>query len=219
MNQLIESFKGRKALAEHEVKEILDKYGFKTPKREVRAPGEDLGEVKLRYPLVIKASSPEILHKTDLGAVKLNIQNYEDLKKEFSAMRKKFPDAHILIEEMVKPGVEAIIGVIDDPTFGLAVMVGLGGIYTEIYKDVSFRIIPITKDDADEMLRDLKGHKIFEGFRGIKTDRKGLINTLMKVSKLASDFEGHLSQMDLNPVFVREKDVMVVDAKMVLKQA
>lgn len=209
--------KERKVLAEHEVKEILDNYGFKTPKREVIPPGDPLLDVKLKYPLVIKASSPEILHKTDIGALKLNISDYHTLEAAFKHMRTKFPDAHIIIEEMVKPGVEAIIGVIDDATFGLAIMVGLGGIYTEIYRDVSFRIIPITKDDAGEMIGDLKAHKVFEGFRGIKTDRKSLIKTLLKVSKLAEDFHENISQMDLNPVFVREKDTVIVDAKMVLK--
>ncbi len=216
-SELAEMIKGRKALAEHEVKDILDMYGFKTPPRVVLSPSEDLGDFKLDFPVVLKASSPEILHKTDIGAIKTGIKDMKELKTELKAMREKFPDAHMLIEEMVKPGVEAIIGVIDDKTFGLAVMVGLGGIYTEVYKDVSFRIVPITEDDADEMLKDLKGRKIFEGFRGIKTDRKSLIRTLVKVSELAKDLEGHLSQMDLNPVFVREKDTIVVDAKMVLK--
>ncbi len=215
--KFIESLKGRKALAEHEVKDILDHYGFKTPARMVLAPGEELREPDFEYPLVMKVSSPKILHKTEVGGVKLHIDDYESLKKECEEMREKFPEEHILIEEMKRPGVEAIIGVIEDPTFGLSVMVGLGGIYTEIYKDVSFRVIPITRNDADEMLKDLKAHEIFEGFRGIKTDREGLIDTLLNVSKLAMDLQEYLSQMDLNPVFVRENDTVIVDAKMVLK--
>lgn len=215
--KFIESLKGRKALAEHEVKDILDHYGFKTPARMVVMAGEELREPELEYPLVMKVSSPEILHKTEVGGVKLHIDDFQELKKEYAEMREKFPNEAILIEEMKRPGVEAIIGVIDDPTFGLSIMVGLGGIYTEIYKDVSFRVIPITEHDADEMLRDLKAHELFEGFRGIKTDRKGLIDTLLKVSELADDLSEHLGQMDLNPVFVRENDTVVVDAKMVLK--
>ncbi len=215
--EFLESVKGRKALAEYEVKDILDRYGFRTPKRTVVMPDEELKEPELEYPVVMKVSSPEILHKTDVGGVKLHIENFQQLKKEYEEMKKRFPGDAILIEEMEEPGVEAIIGLIDDPTFGHTVMVGLGGIYTEIYKDVSFRVLPITKRDADDMLRELKGHKIFEGFRGIKVNRDALIDTLLSVSKLTVDLGDYLSQMDLNPVFAREKDTVVVDAKMVLK--
>jgi len=207
----------RKSLSEDEVKDILDHYGFKTPARMVIAPGEDVREPDFEYPVVMKVCSPNILHKTDVGGVKLHIDDYEQMKEAYADMRKKFPEEKILVEEMKRPGVEAIIGVIEDPTFGLTVMVGLGGIYTELYKDVSFRVLPITEDDADEMLKDLKAHEIFEGFRGIKTNRQALIETLVNVSKMALDLQDYMSQMDLNPVFVREEDTVVVDAKMVLK--
>ncbi len=207
----------RKSLSEDEVKDILDHYGFKTPERMVLAPGEKIKEPDFEYPVVMKVCSPNILHKTDVGGVKLHIDDFEALKEAYDEMRKKFPDEKILIEEMKRPGVEAIIGVIEDPTFGQTVMVGLGGIYTELYKDVSFRVIPITEDDADEMLRDLKAHEIFEGFRGIKTNRAALIETLVNISNMAMDLKDYMSQMDLNPVFVREEDTVVVDAKMVLK--
>jgi acyl-CoA synthetase (NDP forming) len=207
----------RKSLSEDEVKDILDHYGFKTPERMVIAPGEDIKEPDFEYPVVMKVCSPKILHKTDVGGVKLHIDGFEELKEAYSDMRKKFPGEKILVEEMKRPGVEAIIGVIEDATFGLTVMVGLGGIYTELYKDVSFRVLPITRDDADEMLRELKAHEIFEGFRGIKTNRDALIETLLNVSKMALDLQDYMSQMDLNPVFVREDDTVVVDAKMVLK--
>ena len=207
----------RKSLSEDEVKDILDHYGFKTPSRMVIAPGEDVKEPDFEYPVVMKVCSPNILHKTDVGGVKLHIDDFEALKEAYAEMRKKFPKDKILVEEMKRPGVEAIIGVIEDQTFGMTVMVGLGGIYTELYKDVSFRVIPITEDDADEMLKELKAHEIFEGFRGIKTNRKALIETLVNVSKMAMDLQDYMSQMDLNPVFVREDDTVVVDAKMVLK--
>ena len=207
----------RKSLSEDEVKDILDYYGFKTPERMVIAPGEEVKEPDFEYPVVMKVCSPKILHKTDVGGVKLHIDDFSQLKKEYEEMRKKFPEEKILVEEMKRPGVEAIIGVTEDATFGLTVMVGLGGIYTELYKDVSFRVLPITRDDADEMLKDLKAHEIFDGFRGIKTNRDALIDTLMKVSKMALTLKEYMSQMDLNPVFVREDDTVVVDAKMVLK--
>ena len=110
-----------------------------------------------------------------------------------------------------------IIGLIDDPTFGLTIMFGLGGIYTEVYKDVTFRVVPIKKQDAEEMLSEIRAAPILEGFRKIKVDRDALVNLLMKVSALGEKYMDRLDQMDLNPVFVKEKGVVVVDAKMLLR--
>jgi acetyl-CoA synthetase (ADP-forming) len=113
--------------------------------------------------------------------------------------------------------VEVIVGLINDPTFGLTIMFGLGGIYTEVYKDVTFRVVPINKQDAEEMLSEIKAAPILEGFRKIKVDREALVNLLLKVSSLGMKHMDHLDQMDLNPVFVKAKGVVVVDAKMLLK--
>ena len=207
---------GRKALAENEVKSLLRESGIPTTDFQVVDNFDDIDLRKLRFPAVIKVCSPEILHKTDVGGVVLDVQK-EAFEEEFAKMRKKFPKEPILVESMQDRRVEVIIGLIDDPTFGLTIMFGLGGIYTEVYKDVTFRVVPIKKQDAEEMLSEIRAAPILEGFRKIKVDRDALVNLLMKVSALGVKYMDKLDQMDLNPVFVKEKGVVVVDAKMLLR--
>jgi len=208
----------RNALAEHEVKELLKSNGIPVPNFCVIEGPEEVEKVNLRFPVVVKASSPKILHKTDVGAVVLGVKDKEELKKVAEEFKQKFPDAKILVEEMEDKKLEVIIGVIHDATFGLAIMFGLGGIFVEVLKDVTFRVIPITRQDAEEMLSEIKGSKLLEGFRGIKVDREAVIDLLLKISELAQKLEGVLDQMDLNPVFVKEQGVVVVDAKIMLKK-
>ena len=207
---------GRKSLAENEVKMLLRESGIPTTDFQVVDKFEDIDVKKLRFPAVMKVCSPEILHKTDIGGVVLDIQK-DQFEQEFSKLRKKFPKESILVESMQDRRVEVIIGLINDPTFGLTIMFGLGGIYTEVYKDVTFRIVPINKHDAEEMLSEIKAAPILEGFRKIKVDRDALLNLLMKVSALGVKYMDKLDQMDLNPVFVKEKGVVVVDAKLLLR--
>lgn len=207
---------GRKALAENEVKTLLRESGIPTTDFQVVDDFSDIDLKKLKFPVVVKVCSPDILHKTDVGGVVLDIQK-EAFEQEFSKMRKRFPKDPILVESMQDRRVEVIIGLIDDPTFGLTIMFGLGGIYTEVYKDVTFRVVPIKKQDAEEMLSEIKAAPILEGFRKIKVDRDALLNLLMKVSALGVKYMDKLDQMDLNPVFVKEKGVVVVDAKMLLR--
>jgi acyl-CoA synthetase (NDP forming) len=207
---------GRKSLAENEVKMLLRESGIPTTDFQVVDKFEDIDLKKLRFPVVMKVCSPEILHKTDIGGVVLDIQK-DQFEQEFSKLRKKFPKELILVESMQDRRVEVIIGLINDPTFGLTIMFGLGGIYTEVYKDVTFRVVPIKKHDAEEMLSEIKAAPILEGFRKIKVDRDALLNLLMKVSALGVKYMDKLDQMDLNPVFVKEKGVVVVDAKLLLR--
>ena len=207
---------GRKALAENEVKMLLRESGIPTTDFQVVDGYDDVDLKKLRFPVVIKVCSPNILHKTDVGGVVLDIQK-EAFEDEFAKTRKRFPEEPILVESMEDRRVEVIIGLIDDPTFGLTIMFGLGGIYTEVYKDVTFRVVPIKKQDAEEMLSEIRAAPILEGFRKIKVDRDALVNLLMKVSALGEKYMDRLDQMDLNPVFVKEKGVVVVDAKMLLR--
>lgn len=207
---------GRKSLAENEVKQLLRDSGIPTTDFQVVRKFEEIDQKKLKFPVVMKVCSPNILHKTDLGGVVLDIQK-EELEGEFKRMREKFPNEPLLVESMQDRRAEVIVGLINDHTFGLTIMFGLGGVYTEVYKDVTFRVVPIKREDADEMLREIKAAPILEGFRKIKVDREGLINLLMKVSALGEKYMDKLDQMDLNPVFVKEKGVVVVDAKMLLK--
>lgn len=208
---------GRKHLAENEVKELLRGAGIETTDFQYVREISELDMDALQYPVVLKVCSPDIIHKTDVGGVVLDIQTTEELDKHFKLFKKKFPNEGFLIEPMYVSRVEVIIGIVKDATFGLTLMFGLGGIYTEVYKDVTFRVIPIRRNDADEMLSEIKAAPILEGFRKVKVDRKGLIELLLKVSKLGDELHDQIDQMDLNPVFVTADGVIVVDAKMILR--
>jgi len=203
------------ALDEGEAKKLLAAYGIPTTNFVVIENEDELSSLKLNYPLVMKVCSPHIIHKTDVGGVVLNIINEKQLRKNFLEMRRKFEGEKILIEEMEKNGIEMIIGSIQDKFFDRVIMVGMGGIYTELYKDVAFRKIPISKKDAENMLKELKAYKIFEGFRGMKADKEAMLDLILKVSDFVVK-EG-IHQMDLNPVFVYEKGAKVIDAKVVIE--
>lgn len=218
MKKNIEKYLKRKGpLAENEVKDLLRIYGIKTTKYEIVNKIEELEKIKLKFPVALKVCSNKILHKTDVNGVKLNIKNMDELKKSFKDFRKRFPKEKLLVDQMVEKGVEIIIGLVQDPTFGLCIMCGIGGIFTELYQDVSFRVVPIDEYDARQMIEEIKGKKLLEGFRNIKADKELVVDLLLKVSKIGKQLMEHIDQMDLNPVFVYEKDYCVVDAKLILK--
>lgn len=202
-------------VAEDGVKAALRELGVRVPKSIVLRGGEKLGEVPLAYPLVVKISSAEILHKTEQKGVVLGIKDRTELEAAVRDMRGRFAAGDILIEEMEGKGVEMIVGLVRDGTFGLSIMCGLGGTTAEIYQDVTFRKTPITRQDADEMLRELKAHRLLEGFRGIQADREGFIDLLLKVSDLAVLYQDDILQMDLNPVIVQPEKAVAVDAKII----
>jgi len=204
-------------LAENKVKDLLRAYGIPTTTYQVVQTEKDLKTLSVDFPVALKVCSPNILHKTDVGGVKLNIQNAEELKKTFKEFRKKFPTEDLLVDQMEEKGVEIIVGLVQDPTFGLSIMCGIGGIFTELYKDVSFRVIPIDDYDAHQMIEELSGKKLLEEFRGIKANKQLVIDLVLKVSKLGEELIDQVDQMDLNPVFVYEKRICVVDAKLILK--
>lgn len=201
------------AVAEDEVKAALRELGIRVPKSVVLRAGHKPGAVPLAYPLVVKICSAEILHKTEQKGVVLGIKDQAELEAAVNDMRTRFPAGDILIEEMEGRGVEMIVGLVRDPTFGLSIMCGLGGTTAEIYQDVSFRKLPISRQDAGEMLGELKAHALLEGFRGIKADREGFIDLLLKVSRLGEMYRDHILQMDLNPVIVQAEKAVAVDAK------
>jgi acyl-CoA synthetase (NDP forming) len=205
------------ALAENEVKDLLRAYGIPTTKYQVVRKISDLDTLRLHYPVALKVCSSKILHKTDVGGVKLDIPDKEQLKTSFKEFRKKFPSEDLLVDQMADPGVEIIVGLIQDPTFGLSIMCGIGGIFTELYEDVSFRVVPLDEYDAVHMIEELAGRKLLEGFRGIPANKQLVIDLIVKVSKLGQDLIEHVDQMDLNPVLVYEKSICVVDAKLILK--
>jgi len=207
---------GRRGLSESEVKGLLRNYGVKTT--DFRIPTrEELESLDIQFPVVVKVCSPDILHKTELGGVFLNVKNRTEMIEKFDLIKSKFPGASVLIEPMEKPGIEVILGLFKDPNFGLSIMFGMGGVLTELYRDVSFRLVPIGDLDADEMVSEIKAEKVFRGFRGMRTDREALINLLVKISSMGDELREHINQLDLNPVFVRETDCVVVDAKLMLE--
>lgn len=204
-------------LAENEVKDLMKAYGIRTTNYKLVNKLEDLENLGLKFPVALKVCSSKILHKTDVGGVKLGIKDTSDLEKTFKEFKKKFPKENLLVDQMEEKGVEIIIGLVQDPTFGLSIMCGIGGIFTELYKDVAFRIIPIDKYDSVQMIEELKGKKLLEGFRNMKANKELVIDLLLKVSKIGQELIEHIDQMDLNPVFVYENDICVVDAKLILK--
>jgi len=215
----------KKALTELEAKELLEKYGIPFPKRALAKTKEEAvkkaGEIG--YPLVMKILSPDIIHKTDVGGVLLNLRSEEEVAKAWDEMMKnvseKAPNARIegvLLEEMVDGGYEVIIGGLRDPVFGPVVMFGgLGGIYVELFEDVSFRLAPIDEKEAEEMLRETKGYKILSGYRGMpRGDIEKLKRLLVDVSKIMAERDDIL-ELDLNPVRVFPDRVVVLDAKVI----
>ncbi|MGB9660761.1 MAG: acetate--CoA ligase family protein [Moorellaceae bacterium] len=208
------------AVAEHQVKALLASYGVEVPSGLVLPPGiEEAPPLPFSYPVVLKVSAPDVLHKTEVGGVRLNIRSREELQLAVEEMRARFPGKSLLIEKQQPPGLETIVGLINDATFGPSLMVGLGGIFTELYEDVSFRVLPIQETDAYEMFSELRAARIFQGFRGIRADLNALVRLLMNVSRLGIDLGQQIEQMDLNPVIVYADKAVVVDAKLRIRQA
>ena len=177
---------------------------------------------KIGYPVVLKLISENIVHKTDVGAVQLNIRSDVELDKSFNQIlknvKKKYPKAKvdgILIQKMISNGQEVIIGGKYDEQFGKVIMFGLGGIFTEVFGDVSFRIVPINKSDAESMVKEIKGYRILEGYRGKAYDKKSLIEILLKVSKLLYE-NPRIREIDINPVMVLNKGAVAVDSRIIL---
>lgn len=212
-------------ITEETSKSILKKYGLKVPRYALVTSEKEAvtNAKKIGFPLVMKIVSPQILHKTEVGGVKVGIDNIADVKKTFKDMhgrlsKKKGVDVKgVLLEKMVPKGIELIVGIQNDPQFGPVIMVGLGGIMTEIIKDVSFRMLPITTTDAKSMLNELKGAKILKGFRGsAPIDLNAVAQMLVKIGKIGIDNADYINSIDFNPVTVYPKSHFIVDAKIIL---
>jgi acetyltransferase len=218
-----------KVLNERESKSILAQYEIPITKEALaKTPEEALAIAKdIGYPLALKIESPQITHKSEAGGIKLNIQSAPELTTAYAEIitnvQKYNPEAQItgvLVQEMVPEGLEVIIGISRDPQFGLTIMFGLGGIFVEVLKDVSLRLLPITRQDAEEMIQEIKGYPLLQGVRGkAPRDIDALLDTLLKVSRLGEDLEDQIAEMDLNPVMVFEagKGIKVVDSLMILR--
>ena len=218
---------GRSHLLDYEVKEILEAYGFRFPKSLMARTTEEalLAAQVIGFPVVLKIISPQVQHKTDVGGVKVNIKDEEELIKAFQELtigvRQALPGVSILgvlVQEMIAGGKEIIIGFTRDPQFGPLVMFGLGGIYVEVIKDVSFRLAPLCPEEAQEMIREIKGYPLLKGVRGEpEADLEALVTSLVSLAQLAADFP-ELSEGEINPLLVRPKGqgAVAVDARLAL---
>ena len=216
----------QKVITEESSKKLLADYGIKVPPYAlVTTPGEaEKKATEIGFPLVAKVVSPEILHKTDVKGVKVGIKSGSEAEAVFSEMydrlSKQYQIKGILLEKMVPPGIEIIIGLQNDAQFGPVLMVGLGGIFTEVFQDVSFRVLPINENDAEEMLKDLKGSKLLKGFRGSEAIDIGVLkDALLKIGRLGIDLAPYFESVDFNPVILYPRDYCVVDAKIILRDS
>ncbi len=212
----------RSYLMEHESKEILEGIGIATTGYLVaRSEDEALAICdKIGFPVVMKIVSPDVVHKTDAGGVKLNLASADDVRKAYREILDTFKYQHIegiAVQRMARAGIEAIIGVTRDPSFGPLIMFGLGGVFVEVLRDVSFRILPITEKDAAEMIEDIRGSDILKGYRGKAVDLESLKQLLLKISQLIAE-NPEIKELDLNPLFLYPDGCITVDARMFVSE-
>ncbi|MEM3027052.1 MAG: acetate--CoA ligase family protein [Thermoproteota archaeon] len=212
------SITGSKNIPEHLVKPFLKSQGITVPRFIVVEEISDLRKAgRLKFPVALKVSSSRFIHKTDVGGVLLNIGSMSELKRSAMAFRKRFKGEPLLVEEMVGGSVDMICGLINDDDFGMCIMIGVGGIYTEIYKDISTRVIPVSREDVLEMIGELKGRALLEGFRNIRVNRDAFVNLVLRFSELGEEYGEYILGLDANPVILNQNSATVIDAKMVLK--
>ncbi len=224
--QALELPAGPGALGERRSKEVLQRYGVPVVREVSLQPSEveRLESAPFAFPLAVKIDSPDLPHKTEAGAVRLGIQSLEDLKQAardvLAAAQRYRPDARIegvLLQEMAV-GLEVMVGAVDDCCFGPTVVFGLGGVFTELLEDVTYGFAPFDADAAREMISEIKGARLLDGYRGgSRLDVDALADALVRLSLLIADHSGRIAEIDVNPMFVREEGVVAADALIVLK--
>ncbi|MFB5599806.1 MAG: acetate--CoA ligase family protein [Nitrososphaeraceae archaeon] len=215
--------KGDKIITEESAKIILSEYGINVPAYSLVTSDSEasLKSKEIGFPLVAKIVSEQILHKTDVQGVKIGIKNEEEARESFldmyNRLSKEYDVKGVLLERMVPKGIELIVGLQNDPQFGPVIMLGIGGIYTELFKDISFRVLPITKEDAMEMIDELKGNKILKGFRGSEPVNLDILcDAIVKIGNLGTNMAKYIDSVDFNPIIVYPQNYYVVDAKILL---
>jgi acyl-CoA synthetase (NDP forming) len=217
---------GRKNLLETEAKAICVEYGIPVARSELASSEEEAAQLaeKIGFPVVLKIVSPDIIHKSDIGGVILNLKDPEEVRGAYgdvlSNVRKHADRVRIigvLVQEMAPPSTEVIVGSTKDPQFGPAIMFGLGGVFVEILKDVTFMIAPITRDEAQEMITRVKAYPLLRGYRGTPpADTEAIVDILLATSKLVTEHE-EIKELDLNPIMVYEKGAKTVDARIIIE--
>ena len=215
----------RNFLFEHEAKKLCSLYDLPVTEIIVEKTEDKAVEAAktIGFPVVLKIVSPQVLHKSDAGGVLIDIKDEAEVREGFKKIIENVgvyaPDAEItgiLVQEMAPWGTEVIVGSTKDPTFGATLMFGLGGIFVEILKDVSFRLAPINRSDAEEMVREIKAYKILEGVRGKPpSDKEAIVEILLKTSQMLVECP-KISELDMNPVLVYEEGAKIVDARIIL---
>lgn len=208
----------QKILAELEAENFLEKNKFPVVKRDKAKTEKQAIQVanKLKYPVALKIIGKNILHKSDVGGVVINIKDEKELIKSFKKLKKIKGFQAVLVQKFI-PGHWILIGLKKDPTFNHVITLALGGIYTEILKDTSFRVCPITPKQAKEMIQELKFYKILKGSRGQKKSNiNALEKVLVKTSNLAKKYK-KIQELDINPIVLNEKDAIVVDARIIFE--
>ncbi len=225
---MINSLLGRgiTAIGEEEAMALLAHYGFAFPKRGLARTSKEAAAIATRigFPVVMKISSPEILHKTDVGGVKVGVKTAAEVEDAFLEItanaRRSMPDAFIkgvMLYEMIRGGKEVILGVTVDRTFGPMIMFGLGGIYVEVLKDVSFRIAPVTRREARAMVNEIRTAALLKGARGEKpADLEAVADTIVRLSELVTDFP-EIQELDINPLVVMEQGAVALDARIIFR--
>ena len=218
---------GRSILTEFESKRILRQAGIPVVETRLAKTQKEAVSLsrKMGFPVVLKISSPEVIHKSDSGGVKLSLNNAAEVKKAYDEILKKvkklYPEAAVhgvSVQKMARPGTEVIIGTSKDPQFGPVIMFGLGGIFVELLKDVSFRVIPVKGKDAQEMIQEIKGYPLLMGYRGKEpASLTALVEIILKISKFI-DQNSQVKELDLNPIFAYRDKAVAVDARIVLEK-
>ncbi|MEW5923455.1 MAG: acetate--CoA ligase family protein, partial [Candidatus Zixiibacteriota bacterium] len=220
---------GQKSIVGETALEILTHYGIPATKNIVAYSEKDAvaAAEEIGYPVVVKINTPIILHKTEFGAVKVDLRTGKEVKAVFGELKKKIASIpqkgkkerfSVFVQEMITGGVETVIGMSTDEAFGPLIMFGLGGVYVEILKDVAFRINPLSDTDVEEMIRGLKSYPLLTGFRGSEAvDLATLKESLLRLSQLVSDFD-MISEIDINPFIAchKKESSKAVDARFIL---
>jgi acyl-CoA synthetase (NDP forming) len=217
---------GRKALLETEAKTICMEYNIPVTKFELAKNEREAVEFaeKIGYPVVLKIVSPDIIHKSDAGGVMVNLKSKVEVRNAYRQIlenAKKYKATAkivgVLVQEMAPQSTEIIVGAIKDPQFGQTLMFGLGGIFVELFKDVTFRVAPITQEDAREMVTEVKAYPVLKGYRNSPpADIDAIINILLNTSRLIMD-NPEIKELDLNPIMAYGNGAKTVDARIILE--
>jgi acetyltransferase len=221
---------GRLSIGDFEARSIMQAYGLRIPRSEIaKTPEEAISLASgFGYPVVLKIASPDILHKTDVGGVKVGLRSASEVRDAFELMvyraQRYVPEARIwgcLVQEMAPPGgLEVLVGMNRDPQFGPLVTFGLGGIYVETLKDVTFRVAPFSLQEAEDMLGEIRAHALLDGVRGQPpADKAAIVDCLLRIGQLVQDFP-EIAELDINPLMVYStgQGALAIDMRLVLKE-